>query len=348
MMNYSLPNILSLLRVLIAPFIYQLIITNDSKYIQFALIVFSLGAITDYLDGYIARKWGNTSTFGSFLDPIADKILTNAALLAFMSLHLMDLWMIGIIIARDVFMTLLRVYADRVQMPIITSFLAKVKTTIQLIFTIIVLLSLSFNLQIHFLSVFDLFISSTSYIIIILSLLTTVEYVLQNKSLILKILKEPLLPSLHTLITTCFGIGYSPLAPGTFASLSALLILLFPITHGGIFIASVIGFIAAIPSITHIEKNHGNDASMIVIDEVVGMWLVLSYPHIPHTPIFIFASFLIFRFFDIVKPFPINLVNKKIGAIWVMADDIVAAIMTIIVVSFASLAIIGSNLLFMR
>lgn len=105
-MTYSLPNILSFLRVLIAPFVYQMIRSGDHSLIVYALIIYSIGAITDYLDGLIARKWGNTSSFGSFLDPIADKVLTNAALLGLMAIGVIAPWIIIIIIGRDIFITL--------------------------------------------------------------------------------------------------------------------------------------------------------------------------------------------------------------------------------------------------
>ena len=166
-MNYSLPNLLSLLRVFIAPIVYQMIISSDTTFILYALFIFSVGAITDYLDGFLARKWGDTSSFGSFLDPIADKILTNSALLALMSIHIIDVWMIAIIIARDVLMTLLRVYADRVDRPIKTSITAKIKTAIQLIFTIGILFLLSFDSYGEYLSKWDSIIDITIWSIVV-------------------------------------------------------------------------------------------------------------------------------------------------------------------------------------
>jgi CDP-diacylglycerol--glycerol-3-phosphate 3-phosphatidyltransferase len=347
-MNYSLPNLLSLLRVFIAPIVYQMIISSDATLIFYALIIFSIGAITDYLDGFLARKWGDTSSFGSFLDPIADKILTNSALLALMSIHIIDAWMIAIIIARDVLMTLLRVYADRVDRPIKTSITAKIKTALQLVFTIGILFILSFDANREYLSKLDSIIDITVWSIVILTVFTSFEYIVQNRELIRLLLKEPLLPGTHTMIATFFGIGYSPLAPGTVASFSAVLILLFPITHFQLFILSSIIFLISFASIRFIESKYGNDASIIVIDEVIGMWFILSMPVISHTPMSVLLSLVIFRVFDIAKPFPINVINRRKGPFWVLADDILAAIFTIFTMFSLSLFQIGSNLLFMR
>lgn len=206
-MNYSLPNLLSLLRVFIAPIVYQMIISSDTTLIFYALIIFSVGAITDYLDGFLARKWGDTTSFGSFLDPIADKILTNSALLALMSIHIIDAWMIAIIIARDVLMTLLRVYADRVDRPIKTSISAKIKTAIQLVFTIGILLLLSFDGKGEYVSKWDSIIDIIVWSIVTLTVFTSFEYIVQNRELIRLLIKEPLLPGTHTMIATFSASG---------------------------------------------------------------------------------------------------------------------------------------------
>ncbi|MGA1277716.1 MAG: CDP-diacylglycerol--glycerol-3-phosphate 3-phosphatidyltransferase [Candidatus Kapaibacteriota bacterium] len=347
-MNYSLPNILSFLRVLIAPMVYQMIRSEDSSYLMYALIIFSIGAITDYLDGWIARRWGNTSNFGSFLDPIADKVLTNAALLGLMAIHVIAPWIIFIIIGRDVFITLLRIYADRISMPIVTSFPAKVKTALQLTCTIILLLSLSFSESKNYLVNNSFLIDYTMYAIVFLTVYTSIEYCFQNKLLLKSLLKEPVIPGLKTMIATCFGIGYSPFAPGTIASVMSILITILPITHQQLQILTLLTIVVSIPSITYIESLHGSDASVIVIDEVIGMWIILSVEFVSFTPGMLLLSLSLFRMFDIFKPFPMNLINRQKGAFWVLADDIVAAIATIIFLYGYVLIQIGSNLLLMR
>ncbi|MBM4172901.1 MAG: CDP-diacylglycerol--glycerol-3-phosphate 3-phosphatidyltransferase [Ignavibacteria bacterium] len=347
-MTYSLPNILSFLRVLFAPFVYQMIRSGDHSLIIYALAIYSIGAITDYLDGLIARKWENTSSFGSFLDPIADKVLTNAALLGLMAIDIIATWIIIIIIGRDIFITLLRIYADRHGMPIITSFTAKVKTAIQLTCSIIILLILSLESGAQLIYSYGFVIDTIMYGIAFLTVYTSVEYCFQNKLLLNHLLLEPRIPGLKTMIATCFGIGYSPFAPGTIASVMSILVTILPISHFQLQIVTVIAIILAIPSIRYVESLHGDDSSVIVIDEVIGMWIILSVDFVTYTPGILVLALFLFRLFDIFKPFPINIINRKKGAFWVLADDIVAAFLTIAFLYGFMIIQIGSNLLLMR
>ena len=119
-------------------------------------------------------------------------------------------------------------------------------------------------------------------------------------------------------------------------------------SHYQLQIITIIFFILAIPSIRHMETIHGDDASLIVIDEVIGMWIILSFDFVSYSPLMLLVALILFRFFDIFKPFPIHLINKRKGAFWVLADDIVAAFATIIILYGYSILQIGSKLLFMR
>lgn len=134
---------------------------------------------------------------------------------------------------------------------------------------------------------------------------------------------------------TFFGAGLLPKAPGTWASISALIIILFQ----GIYLFSeillavvVLLFIVSIPVINDIEKAAGDDPSFVVIDEVLGMWLILASPFYPKNIIYIVIVLILFRIFDISKVFPINLINRRKGAFFVLADDIMAAIFTLIII----------------
>ncbi len=111
-----------------------------------SVLVFSIAAITDFLDGYLARLYKVNSSFGSFIDPLADKILTFTG---FISLSILrpDLfpWIaVFLIIGRDVLTTVMRMIASRKNMEMKTSYSAKVKTFAQLVFLYIALLSFTF------------------------------------------------------------------------------------------------------------------------------------------------------------------------------------------------------------
>jgi len=105
---YNAPNLLSLARLLATFLIFVLVLINTPWAFLTAIVFFVLASITDFLDGYIARRYHMGSTFGIFLDLTADKIFVSAILLAFVQLSLVPAWLVGIIIAREFIVTGLR------------------------------------------------------------------------------------------------------------------------------------------------------------------------------------------------------------------------------------------------
>jgi len=104
----NLPNKLTVLRIILT-FVFICFLFSEwffAKY--FALLIFTLACLTDYYDGYIARKRGLISNFGKLMDPVADKILLIAAFLAFVALKIVPLWMAVVIIFREVGITGMR------------------------------------------------------------------------------------------------------------------------------------------------------------------------------------------------------------------------------------------------
>lgn len=124
----SLPNQLTLLRVALAPLFVVLILSESTLAKQLSLVVFIIAALTDWYDGWTARKFGYVSRWGKFLDPLADKILTSVAFLVYASLGLIEAWMAWVVIGRDFLITGLRSYAEYKDQPIVTSKTAQAKT----------------------------------------------------------------------------------------------------------------------------------------------------------------------------------------------------------------------------
>ena len=124
----NLPNQLTLLRVLLTPVFVVFLMSASPLYLQLSLVIFVIAALTDWYDGWIARKMGYTTRWGKFLDPLADKVLSSAALLAFVGLNLIDGWMVWIVIIRDFLITGLRTYAEYLDKPIVTTKGAQAKT----------------------------------------------------------------------------------------------------------------------------------------------------------------------------------------------------------------------------
>ena len=127
----NLPNQLSLLRILLTPFFILLLFIDTSLSRLGAFIVFTLASLTDWYDGYTARKFGYISTWGKFLDPLADKVLVSSGLICFSILKYIPVWMVIVIVVRDFLVTGLRSYAIFKKKPIETNKFAKAKTFTQ-------------------------------------------------------------------------------------------------------------------------------------------------------------------------------------------------------------------------
>lgn len=139
----QLPNILTVFRVILIPLFIWFTLIPDFYYRLAGIFLFTLASLTDYLDGRLARQWQVTSEFGKFLDPLADKFLVISALFALFFLEeQVKLWMILVIIGRDVLITLLRSLAIKQGGSLRTSRMGKAKTMFQMfsIFTILTII----------------------------------------------------------------------------------------------------------------------------------------------------------------------------------------------------------------
>ncbi len=135
-----------------------------------------------------------------------------------------------------------------------------------------------------------------------------------------------------TLVVTWFGSGLSPKAPGTMGSLAALPFAALMAWVAGphwawavLITASIVVFVGGwIASERYVRLTNSQDPSLIVIDEVVGMWLTLAVA--PFSPLAYAVGFGLFRLFDIAKPFPIGWADRRVkGGLGVMLDDVLAA-----------------------
>ncbi len=130
----TLPNQLTILRIFLSPVFLFLFLQNDPLLKQISLFVFIIAALSDWYDGWLARKFNYITEWGKFMDPLADKFLTSVGFLGLVFVGLLELWMVIIIIVRDFSVTLLRIYADKKEFVFVTSYYAKWKTLLQMTF----------------------------------------------------------------------------------------------------------------------------------------------------------------------------------------------------------------------
>ncbi len=136
-MSYTLPNIITLLRIALIPLLFVVYFSSFKYAMPTAAILFILAGITDWLDGYLARKLNQTSAFGAFLDPVADKLIVAFALVMIVYRH-PDMYILIsslVIIGREITVSALREWMAELgnRGAVAVSYLGKVKTTVQII-----------------------------------------------------------------------------------------------------------------------------------------------------------------------------------------------------------------------
>ncbi|MCX6149977.1 MAG: CDP-diacylglycerol--glycerol-3-phosphate 3-phosphatidyltransferase [Ignavibacteriales bacterium] len=189
------PNQLTILRIILTPIFLVLFLSEEPLLKQISLGVYIIAAITDWYDGWLARKFNYITNWGKFLDPLADKILTASAFLAFAFLGILELWMVLIIIIRDFAITGLRAYADYKGVGISTSYMAKWKTFIQMVFIYYLLLIYTLktikqiylgNEKLFALLTDPTFIYICMVLVTLITLYTGISYIYFNRRLVRK------------------------------------------------------------------------------------------------------------------------------------------------------------------
>ena len=147
----NLPNTLSLLRIVLSPLFLFLFLSDNETAVFFSFIVYTFAALTDWYDGWYARKYGYKTRWGQFIDPLADKILTSSAFIGFFlmkqknpmffgSAEFIPIWiLVSIIILRDITLTIARSIQELRGREFTTSMISKTKTFVQMTFIFLVI-----------------------------------------------------------------------------------------------------------------------------------------------------------------------------------------------------------------
>jgi CDP-diacylglycerol---glycerol-3-phosphate 3-phosphatidyltransferase len=198
-MNF--PNTLSIIRILLSPVFVYCFLSSDNTLVVLSFFIFTIASLTDWYDGWYARKYGFKTRWGQFLDPLADKILTSSALIAFYILkqkmpgflgndNIVSLSiLIAVIILRDIILTLVRSFSELRGKEFKTSMISKTKTLIQMTYIFIVIgimaLSIIFTGTVSGNYIKSLLFSNINYYIIsIITLLTVgsgIAYIFESR-----------------------------------------------------------------------------------------------------------------------------------------------------------------------
>lgn len=194
----TLPNQLTILRIILSPVFLYFFLSDLIWMKEASVVIYIVAALSDWYDGWLARKFNYITSWGKFWDPLADKILTSTAFIGFAIVDLIPWWMIIIIVGRDVIITLLRVFADIKNYAFTTSYYAKWKTMLQMVFLyyLLILYVAQFSTEIN--SLYGEIISTLlnrqliyfiSLFITLITLHSGILYLIRNWKIIMRLLK---------------------------------------------------------------------------------------------------------------------------------------------------------------
>lgn len=187
MSKMNLPNKLTMFRVvLIAPFVLILLggeagwFGADSHIPDmYALAIFIIASLTDLIDGKIARKYNLVTNFGKFMDPLADKLLVCAALIALVEMGRIPAWVVIIIISREFIISGFRLIASDNRVVIAASYWGKFKTTFQMIMVCLMIANLgAYNEWMQLLT------DAVMWIALVLTVVSLIDYLVKNRSVL--------------------------------------------------------------------------------------------------------------------------------------------------------------------
>lgn len=176
----NLPNKLTIMRVILIPFfVFFLLSPYFPAYGNYiAVAIFIVASLTDMLDGKIARKYNLVTNFGKFMDPLADKLLVCSAMICLIELDRLAAWIVIVIIAREFIISGFRLVASDNGVVIAASYWGKFKTTFQMLMIIVLILNLG--------GVFDMIGLALTWIALILTVVSLIDYLVKNKQVILE------------------------------------------------------------------------------------------------------------------------------------------------------------------
>ncbi|MCT4594675.1 MAG: CDP-diacylglycerol--glycerol-3-phosphate 3-phosphatidyltransferase [Anaeromicrobium sp.] len=175
----NLANKLTIVRIFLVP-VFMIFLLNEITYgVYIAAFVFTVAAITDTLDGYIARSRNQVTKFGKFMDPLADKLLVTAALVCLVQMDQLPAWIVVVIISREYAISILRAVAASEGIVIAASVYGKLKTITQIVAIIAILLD-----NYPFSLIGFPFSTIALWIAVILTIVSGVDYIYLNRHIL--------------------------------------------------------------------------------------------------------------------------------------------------------------------
>ncbi|MGP1612019.1 MAG: CDP-diacylglycerol--glycerol-3-phosphate 3-phosphatidyltransferase [Catonella sp.] len=176
----NLPNKITVFRMLTIPFFVACMLIKEIPYNEvIAGVIFIIASLSDFVDGKIARRYNLVTNFGKFMDPLADKLLVQSALICFMAKGLMPAWMVIVILSREFIISGFRLVAADKGIVIAAGYWGKLKTVFQMVMSVMLIF--------HFINpIWQLIEEILIWGSLVLTVISLVDYIIKNK----EVLKE--------------------------------------------------------------------------------------------------------------------------------------------------------------
>lgn len=315
------PNVLTISRGVIGLFLPLLILHPNPWGHLLGLFLFIMGGVTDYWDGKIARQYKLESALGRFIDPFSDKILILGPLAAFSALNFYSVWWIVPIFIREIVVTFCRTGWVLEGKSIGAEKMGKRKFGFQVALVSVSFVCILLNPFSYFIVKWAAMFFSFSLPILLLivtylTIVSGVSFLWNQRALFMS--------EAFNRYVLATGVGFFPKAPGTWGSLLGLL-LVFLTRWNGVLYGAVFLFLIVWGAWAHQRiTDPDSDPQYIVIDEVCGIFV--TFMLIPMTWTTALLGFVLFRLFDILKPFPVRSLERIPGYWGIMADDLGAGL----------------------
>lgn len=160
----NIPNLLTLLRGAMIPIFYIIFFSNITNNFLWATVIFIIASLTDWLDGFLARRWNLVTNFGKIMDPLADKLLVMTALICLLAVFRIPPWAVIIILAREMAITGLRIIVASEGVVVAADILGKLKTVFQMLAIILLLLNNFIGIYVLYVAIFFTILSGIDYV----------------------------------------------------------------------------------------------------------------------------------------------------------------------------------------
>ena len=318
--DLHLPNALSILRGILGAFLPFFLLSPKPSFHLLAGAIFIFGAVTDYWDGWLARRHASTSNAGKILDPSMDKILILVPMVTFAWMGFYSIaWVVPVFI-REFVVTFCRIGWLLEGKALGAEKLGKLKFGVQVAAIAAAFVRLLIQ-DYAFLAQFDSFFNFCLFFFLSAALLLT----LVSGFSFFRVNRTHLFTESFARYVSACGVGLIPFIPGTLGSLFGIMLILLsfwnPVLYGSIFFLC---FAAGYWAVARIDLSVEKDPQFVVMDEVLGMMITLAGVSLGWNSVL--TGFVLFRLFDIFKPYPCRRLEALPGYWGILLDDVAAGI----------------------